>query len=66
MDPASGIVYVAEPPAGQVRLANPPTIQSQFIATGVSTTVIAAIAVGLRIFTKVHVTKAGVSIDDCE
>jgi hypothetical protein len=66
LDQESGVVYMSEPPQGQLRQANPTTAHSALIATGVTTTVIAATAVALRIFTRVHVTKGGVSIDDCE
>jgi hypothetical protein len=66
MDSTTGVIYMAEPPLGQARLANPITAHPQLIATGVTTTTIAAIAVFLRLFTRAYVTKGGVSTDDCE
>jgi hypothetical protein len=58
--------YMAEPPVGQIRhYYNAPTAHGELTATGVSTTVIAAVAVALRIFTRVSVTKNGVKLEDC-
>jgi hypothetical protein len=62
----SSSVYMAEPPAGQVRhYYNPPTAHKELTATGVSTTVIAAAIVAVRVFTRASVTKNGVHMDDC-
>lgn len=66
VDSTTGVIYMAEPPLGQARRASPITAHPQLIATGVCTTVIAAVAVTLRIFTRSYVTKGGVSTDDCE
>ncbi|KAF2746615.1 hypothetical protein M011DRAFT_477851 [Sporormia fimetaria CBS 119925] len=58
-------IYVAEPPAGSVRhTINPPTLHHELIAVSVSTTVLAFIAVVLRIFTRVCVTRNGVYMND--
>lgn len=59
-------VYMAEPPNGQSRQPNPPTLHPQLTASAIILTVVAAIAVGLRIFTRVSVIQSGISIDDCK
>jgi hypothetical protein len=62
---ASG--YMAEPPPGKVRhYFNAPTAHGALTATGVTTTIIAAVAVGMRIFTRTSVTKNGIQMDDCK
>ena len=59
-------IYMAEPPAGQVRnYFNPPTAHKELTATGVSTTIIAAVVVAVRLFTRLSVTKNGIQMDDC-
>jgi hypothetical protein len=64
MRPSS--VYMAEPPIGQIRhIFDPPNIHKELIAVGVSTTISAFAAVVLRIFTRLHVTKHGICLDDC-
>ncbi|KAF2822629.1 hypothetical protein CC86DRAFT_410219 [Ophiobolus disseminans] len=55
---------MAEPPRGQVRQSDPTTAHAHLIATGVSTTIVAATAVAMRIFTRLYVTKGGISVDD--
>jgi hypothetical protein len=58
---------MAEPPHGQLRhTIDPPNIHSELIAVGVSTTIIAFVAVVLRMFTRAHVTNNGVNLDDCK
>jgi len=58
---------MVEPTAGQIRhYYSPPNAHKALIATGVSTTIIAAISVAMRIFTRTSVTKNGINMDDCE
>jgi hypothetical protein len=64
MSASSG--YMAEPPDAHIRhTTNPPNIHKELIAVGVSTTILALVAVVLRIFTRSHVTKNGIHLDDC-
>jgi hypothetical protein len=57
---------MAEPPYGHIRhTTNPPDIHKGLAAVGVSTTILALVAVVLRIFTRSHVTKNGIHLDDC-
>jgi hypothetical protein len=64
MSASSG--YMAEPPNGRVRLTiNAPNIHKELAAVGVTTTIFALVAVVLRIFTRSHVTKNGIHLDDC-
>ena len=59
--------YVAEPPPGQLRHAtNPPNLHAGLAAVGVSTTVVALLAVALRVFTRARVTDMGVHLNDRE
>ncbi|KAF4979255.1 hypothetical protein FZEAL_4500 [Fusarium zealandicum] len=59
------IDYVMEPPEGEVRtLVNPPTSAHGVISAGVATTVIAFIAVCLRLFTRKYVVKGVLGADD--
>jgi hypothetical protein len=56
---------MAEPPYGHIRhTTNPPDIHKGLAAVGVSTTILALVAVVLRIFTRSHVTKNGIHLDD--
>lgn len=58
-------VYLSEPPAGEIRsLINPPTRQNELLAAGISTTLIAALAVGVRFFTRVRIVGGRINIDD--
>lgn len=60
-------VYLAEPPAGQVRtLIDPPTRQASVLAVASATTVIAAVAVGIRFYTRIRIVGGRISIDDSE
>ncbi|KAK8121417.1 hypothetical protein PG999_005537 [Apiospora kogelbergensis] len=57
--------YYADVPPGQVRTpVNPPTRQSQLMAAGITTLLIAGVAVSLRLYTRVRVVKTGLSPDD--
>lgn len=59
-------VFLAEPPAGEVRsLTDPPTRQAEIIAVAAATTAIAAIAVGVRFYTRVRIVGGRISLDDC-
>ena len=63
----SEILYVAEVPQDQVRtLVNPPSNAGAVMPSGIATTVIAGIAVLLRLFTRTHVVKGVLGADDCE
>lgn len=58
--------YYADVPPGQVRTpVNPPTRQGQLMAAGITTLLIAGVAVSLRLYTRVRVVKTGLSPDDC-
>jgi len=60
-------VYVAVPPPGQIRhTVNPPNIHKELAAVGVSTTILALVAVVLQLFTRAYVTKLGIHLNDCE
>ncbi|KAI6089435.1 hypothetical protein F4821DRAFT_256857 [Hypoxylon rubiginosum] len=59
------IVYYAEVPPGQVRTpVNPPTKRGDLMAAGISTTIIAGIALSLRLYTRLHVLKKRLGPDD--
>ena len=50
-------INVAEPPPGYLRdTTNPPSLHQELAAVGISTTVIALVAVVLRVFTRVRMT----------
>ncbi|KAF2640115.1 hypothetical protein P280DRAFT_452571 [Massarina eburnea CBS 473.64] len=58
-------IYMAEPPKGLLRNEEkPPNMHLEISATGVSVVVLAAMAVSLRIFTRVSITKNGIAWDD--
>lgn len=57
--------YMAEPPNGYIRhMTNPSNVHKSAVV-GISTTILAVAAVILRIFTRSHVTKNGIHLDDC-
>lgn len=59
--------YYAEPPPGQVRISvNPPTRRDDLMAAGIATTTIAAVALALRLYTRLRVVEKGLKVDDCE
>ncbi|KAI4867285.1 hypothetical protein F4820DRAFT_414403 [Hypoxylon rubiginosum] len=59
------IVYYAEVPPGQVRTpVNPPTKRGDLMAAGISTTIIAGIALSLRLYTRLQVLKKTLEADD--
>ncbi|KAF4472573.1 integral membrane PTH11 [Fusarium albosuccineum] len=61
----AAINYVTEPPEGRVRTTvNPPTSAHEVISAGIATTVIALIAVCLRLFTRKYVVKGVLGADD--
>ncbi|KAK7427173.1 hypothetical protein QQZ08_006286 [Neonectria magnoliae] len=58
-------VYVMEPPKGEVRsILDPPSSAGGVIPAGVATTVIAFVAVCLRLFTRKYVVKGVFGVDD--
>ncbi|KAK8075604.1 hypothetical protein PG997_010267 [Apiospora hydei] len=60
-----GMAYMTEPPPGEQRyLSDWPSIAYQVQVSGVVTTVIALITVVLRIFTRVHLVRSGLGLDD--
>lgn len=60
-------MYVMEPPEGQVRtVVDPPNSAQGVLSAGVATTVLACVAVCLRLFTRKYVVKGVLGIDDCE
>lgn len=60
-------IYYAEPPPGQVRVSvNPPTRRHDLMAAGIATTTIAAIALALRLYTRLRVVEKGLNADDCK
>ena len=62
----AAITYVMDPPEGQVRsLTNLPSSAGEVVPAGVATTIIALIAVSLRIFTRKFVVKSVLGADDC-
>jgi hypothetical protein len=66
-DEATGVLYMAEPPLGQVRYtSNAPNLHHSLMGTAIGTTVVALAAVSLRIFTRTRVIKGGLHIDDCK
>jgi hypothetical protein len=67
VDSDTGIMYVVDPPNGTQRYVGDarPNLHSQLAATAISVTIVAFLTVALRIFTRIHVTKAGLAIDDC-
>ncbi|KAI2473895.1 hypothetical protein F4781DRAFT_379269 [Annulohypoxylon bovei var. microspora] len=62
---SDGQLYYAEPPPGQVRTpVNPPTRRDELMAAGISTTIIAGVALGLRLYTRVYMLKKRLEADD--
>ncbi|XDG02197.1 hypothetical protein ABKA04_001812 [Annulohypoxylon sp. FPYF3050] len=62
---SDGSLYYAEPPPGQVRTpVNPPTRRGSLMAAGISTTIIAGIALSLRLYTRVYMLKKKLEPDD--
>ncbi|KAI0166889.1 hypothetical protein GGR52DRAFT_556032 [Hypoxylon sp. FL1284] len=62
---SSEIIYYAEVPPGQVRTpVNPPTRRGDLMAAGISTTIIAGIALSLRLYTRLQVLKRDLEADD--
>lgn len=60
-------VYIAVPPPGQIRhTVNPPNIHKELAVVGVSTTILALVAVILQLFTRAYVTNLGIHLNDCE
>ncbi|RYN50785.1 hypothetical protein AA0114_g5830 [Alternaria tenuissima] len=58
-------VYVAVPPPGHTRHAvNPPNLHKELAAVGISTTALALVAAVLQLFTRAHVTKMGIHLND--
>ncbi|KAI1415190.1 hypothetical protein F5Y13DRAFT_196538 [Hypoxylon sp. FL1857] len=58
-------LYYAEVPPGQVRTpVNPPTRRGDLMAAGISTTIIAGITLGLRLYTRLYVMKKSPKADD--
>ncbi|OTB07811.1 hypothetical protein M426DRAFT_317702 [Hypoxylon sp. CI-4A] len=62
---SEGTVYYAEVPPGQVRTpVNPPTRRGDLMAAGVSTTFLAGVALGLRLYTRLYVLRKKLETDD--
>ncbi|KAI0840063.1 hypothetical protein F5Y06DRAFT_308866 [Hypoxylon sp. FL0890] len=60
-----GTIYYADVPPGQVRTPfNPPTRRGDLMAAGVSTTIIAGLTLGLRLYTRLYVMKKSPKPDD--
>ncbi|KAF7556838.1 hypothetical protein G7Z17_g1173 [Cylindrodendrum hubeiense] len=58
-------VYVMDPPEGEVRTTfNPPSSAGGVMPAGVATTVLACIALCLRLFTRKYVVKGVLGLDD--
>ncbi|KAK8068696.1 hypothetical protein PG994_005312 [Apiospora phragmitis] len=58
-------MYYADVPLGQVRTpVNPPTRQGELVGAGITTILIAGVAVSLRLYTRIRVMKTGLSPDD--
>jgi hypothetical protein len=60
--------YLIEPPPGEVRTfgSDRPTLAPGLIAFGCASTVVAAMAVFLRLYTRTYAVRNAVSGDDCE
>lgn len=65
METAAHVFYMAEPPVGEARFAAR-TVSIDMIAAGVLTTVISLLAVFLQVFTRLHVAKRSLGVDDCK
>jgi hypothetical protein len=65
---ARDVAYLVEPPPGEVRTfgSDRPTLAPGLIAFGCASTVVAAVAVFLRLYTRTYVVRNAVSGDDCE
>ncbi|KAF6836082.1 integral membrane protein [Colletotrichum musicola] len=58
--------WTQEVPAGQVRTeVNPPSLKVPLLATAFTTMGVAAATVVLRLFTRFHVSRADLNVDDC-
>ncbi|KAF2440319.1 hypothetical protein P171DRAFT_524396 [Karstenula rhodostoma CBS 690.94] len=66
VDSDTGIIYLADPPNGTQRYTGDarPNLHSQLAATAISVTIVAFLTVALRVFTRIHVTKSGLAMDD--
>ena len=60
---SSSTVYMANPPAGTSRFEGD-TLQPNMAACGITTALIAVGVVGLRLYTRIHLTEARFQIDD--
>ena len=68
-EPPEGIsdVYLAEPPEGEVRsFTDPPSRFHDILAVAIATTTVAAVAVCVRFYTRIHIVGGRISLDDCE
>ncbi|KAF6828494.1 integral membrane protein [Colletotrichum plurivorum] len=60
----SEVAYMADPPFGEDRFAAG-NVRGGMIAAGASTTTVALVLVVMRIFTRVHIVKRSLGVDDC-
>ncbi|KAK8065069.1 hypothetical protein PG997_011816 [Apiospora hydei] len=61
---AAGL-YASEPPAGQERhVSDPPNRRKEIVVVGTIALAIGATALGLRIFTRVHILRKRIKLDD--
>lgn len=58
-------VYMIDPPEGEDRFAAG-SVGSGMVAAGISTTIVALVFVVLRIFTRAHIVRRSLGIDDCK
>ncbi|KAI5865471.1 hypothetical protein GGS23DRAFT_594994 [Durotheca rogersii] len=62
---SEGPIYYAEPPPGQVRTpVDPPTRRGDLMAAGISMTIIAGLALSLRLYTRIRVLSKRLGPDD--
>lgn len=68
IDEMSTDYYLTDPPTGQIRygLDHAPTLRYELIVVGVVTTLLSAITLGLRLFTRIRIVPGTISADDCK
>lgn len=60
-------LYASEPPAGQERhVSDPPNRMQEIVVVGTIATTIGVTALGLRLFTRVHILRKRIKVDDCK
>ena len=59
--------YASEPPAGQQRTVDhPPNRRQEIIVVGTIALAIGITALSLRLFTRVHILRKRIKLDDCK